>query len=293
MKLSTTFPIAALALLAGSLAAQAATVVNFDGVANSYISGSAQSLSLPAAVRPGGNEYIYGYSAGTAISPGAYTGPVFHGGGWMTSAAGTPAGYTSTRVRSNYSNSGGSYLTDIEIGMTGHTGSASSGAFFVSFLKEDFTGGPGDSYFFDSTSSISMKVANGNQSEVRFAVLADGQWYLSAASTVPVANAGSPTLTLSGQGLLDSTWALWDPTGGANGRLGDLPSSFTVAGSSLQNIEGVGFYTSFNETTSNQYVYLGQFSADLAVAAVPEPTAGALSVAGLLLFTLRRRSAAK
>jgi PEP-CTERM motif len=282
------------ALVAGAIMlcanVQAVSVIDFDGIANDYGVTKADAMVLPTTVHPtGSKDYIYTYNAASSISPTqVYTGPVFYGGGWLTSADGSVEGLSPTRVRADYTNKDPiptHYLSQIEMGISNnHDGIVASGASFVAFGTPS-----GNNFSIDSTSSLKLNISTGSQSTVRFAILSGSQWYLSSESVSPTANLSS-SLNLSGSDLLNSTWALWDPTGGADGRLGDVPADFNISGSDLGNIGAVGYYTSYNSTASNQYAYIGQFSADLA--SVPEPSTVALtllSLCGLAGGVMRRR----
>lgn len=271
--------------------ARAATVVSFDGANNNYISGSTLGLNMPTPTHPSGtNDYVFGYSSGTQLSPLAgYTGPKFYGGGWMTSADGSVTTFSLKRLRSDFN---ATSKTQIELSMTSHSGVETSGASFITFRKEDFAGGATGTFALDSTSSINLTISTGSQSTVRFAVQANGQWYLSSTSVEPASNTGG-ALSLSGQALLDSTWSLWDPTGGADGRLGAVSDDFSTIGSSLTNIESVGYHVTYNNSSSNQYASVTQFSADLVPVAVPEPSTvalAAISAVGFGIAVLRRRA---
>jgi hypothetical protein len=277
--------------------AGATTVVNFDGIANAYLTnGANEVIPVPSPVNPEGtNDYIYGYSATSSLSPNNYTGPTFYGGLWMTSDTGGLTGYTTTRMRRSYTNptTQVTHQTQLEYAMNTHAGIVASGASFTAFLGRDFVGAaPGTAFSLDTSSSISVTISTGSQSTVRFALLADGQWYLREAVVTPTSGLGG-TLSLSGQNLLNSAWSLWDPNGGPNGRLADLSTDFSVLGSSFSNIEGVGYYTAYNASASNQYAYMSQFSANLAPVAVPEPSTvalGLIGAAGIGLAAYRRRS---
>lgn len=267
--------------------AEATPVINFDGASNNYITGSTLNFTMPTATHPAGtNDYVFGYNGTTPLSPlTGYTGPKIYGGGWMTSADGSISTFSLKRLRSDFN---ASSKTQIELSMTSHSGVETSGAGFIAFRKDDFAGGATGTFSLDSTSSISLTISTGSQTTVRFAVQANGQWYLSSANVNPASDTGG-SLSLSGQALLDSTWSLWNPTGGADGRLGTVSDDFSIIGSSLSNIEGVGYYVDYHNSSSNQYASVSQFSADLAPVAVPEPSTIALAALGAVGFILASR----
>lgn len=276
--------------------AKATTVVNFDGIANAYLTSGNKTIPLPNPVNPAGtNDYIYAYSSTRSLVPSDYVGPRFYGGLWMTSDTGTLTGFTSNRIRQNYTNPNTlvTHQTQFEYAINSHPGVVASGASFTAFLGQDFAGAaPGTTFSLDTTSSISLTISTGSQTTVRFAILADGHWYLSQTEVTPSSGFGG-TLSLSGQDLLNSAWSLWDPNGGPNGRLADLSTDFSVLGSSFGQIEGVGYYTAYNPSESNQYAYISQFNADLTPVAVPEPSTvalAALGAVGLILAVARQRS---
>ncbi len=261
---------------------EAATVVNFDGVANDYVAGISRTIPLGTPTQPNANDYVYGYSS-TRKSPSStvYSGPEFFGGAWMSSSNGSVAGFSSNRVRANYANTttGVTYKAQIEVSLTGHAGVTASGGMLTAFS----TASPTETFSISSTSTLSMEISTGSQTEVRFAILSGSQWYLSAASVLPISTTGG-LLTLGAGDLASSLWAVWDPVGGADGRLGSVPTEFTVAGNSLTDIQAVGYYTDFKASTSNQYAYIGKFSADFEPTAVPEPSVTMLFGLGAMLI---------
>lgn len=262
--------------------ALAEKVVDFDGVTHDYTPSGNKTLLLPTPTHPAGsNDYIYSYSASTPISP-TYDGPLFYGGGWMTSADPSYAEYGNKKIRADFNNAttGVSYQSQIELGMTSHAGIMTTGASFLAFSIDGL-------HAVDNSSSLNLTISTGSASTVRFAVLSGDQWYLSSISVNPTSTLGG-TLSLTGQAFLDSTWAAWDPNGGADGRLGAEPSSYAVLGSSLTGVEAAGVYASYNSTASNQYAYVGQFSADLKPVSAPEPSSALLLVSGISMVAFRR-----
>jgi hypothetical protein len=252
------------------------SVVDYDGLNNNYGTGN---LSWSATNAPGTQDYVYAYSSTTPIIPASgYNGPVFYGGAWISSGDGSVTGLTSPGVRAyTDKNTGTAYQSVIELKSTSHT--IDTGATFIDFLQPNFSGaGATSTLGVDANSSVTLNIADASASTTQFAILNNGVWYLSAESTSPTAN----TITeFSIADLQDSMWGVWSPTGGSAGQLGTAPTSYTVSGSTFNDIEGVGVYTAFNDTTSNQYIYIGQFGADLDTIAVPEPGVTSLILCGL------------
>jgi hypothetical protein len=147
---------------------------------------------------------------------------------------------------------------------------------FTAFQKEDFlNGGSSQSNIsLGSGSLLTMSLSASVGARAYFAVLNGSQWYVSQTSFT-----GNATHSLSGTALQSAGWGLWNPTGGANSRLGDLPVSFDVATAGLTNISGFGIVSS-NQATAGSSTSLGIGA--FTVTAIPEPsTLLSLLVAGL------------
>ncbi len=121
------------------------------------------------------------------------------------------------------------------------------------FKKEDFSGGvaaaPNLSLSaLDSLSAnISALAGSSNESSeaVRFVVLNGNQWYISESSA-----SGSGPFVL-GNGAA-SRWARWSLPPQTGGKVNPVPTSFDVAGSSLNDIQAVGLWTQvFGTATGN------------------------------------------
>lgn len=171
-------------------------------------------------------------------------------------------------------------------------GPARSVAGLIYFKKEDFYEDAAPSYRFDASSQLSINVSSfnagggtGSLRVVRFAVLNEGQWYLSDSY---VSQTGAFTLN----NLLTQKWALYD----ANPAL--LPGSsfvegdYTALGSDFQNIEALGFYflNSFSSSaTATDTPFLGFNDFEATVEAIPEPsTIAFLTLVGMGFFAKRR-----
>lgn len=279
-------------LLTSLLKGQAATVVDWGS--GSYVS-TATALALPSANYSVAGSGIWAYSASTPISPGSgYTAPpgkssTFYGGAYLTRSDGE--GSASTR---NWSlaqvTDGGTGADFIEFYRgNGSTVFSYSGGAFVAFMKEDFlSAGDQNPVTFDLESSFSATTSTLVSGSFRLAILSEGQWYVSETFRTTLG-----TLSLSGNALLTSQWAEWSPTGGANGRLGAVPSLFTTVGSSFTEIEGFGLLTSFDAAlSSSSRVQISAFSVNAKV--IPEPSTLTLALTCSLVAVIivaRRRHA--
>ena len=224
---------------------------------------------------------VYAYVSGTSSVPaGGYSTPsgksgVFYTGSYMTSIGSTVSSATNRQwIRSV--TDGGVGSDSISFARGGTTGIASYGFTFTAFQKEDFlNGGSSQSNIsLGSGSLLTMSLSASVGARAYFAVLNGSQWYVSQTSFT-----GNATHSLSGTALQSAGWGLWNPTGGANSRLGDLPVSFDVATAGLTNISGFGIVSS-NQATAGSSTSLGIGA--FTVTAIPEPsTLLSLLVAGL------------
>jgi hypothetical protein len=224
---------------------------------------------------------VYAYVSGTSSVPaGGYSTPsgksgVFYTGSYMTSSGSTVSVATNRQwIRSV--TDGGVGSDSISFVRGGTPGIALDGFTFTAFQKEDFlNGGSSQSNIsLGSGSLLTMSLSASVGARAYFAVLNGSQWYVSQTSFT-----GNATHSLSGTALQSAGWGLWNPTGGANSRLGDLPVSFDVATAGLTNISGFGIVSS-NQATAGSSTSLGIGA--FTVTAIPEPsTLLSLLVAGL------------
>jgi len=286
--------LAALAACLLPAVAHAVEVIDYDGVNNDYGVGSGtQAIALPAPTTTG-NDTVYAYDPTTPLSVSGYTGPTFYGAAWLNSS--DPTNF-STFSRARLTGNGGA-LSEIQLGILSHKSGnngnngkltadvPATGAAFIAFQKSGFTGvSASDTLSFDTDSSLLLTIQGSSNAIVYLAVEAGNQWYISSASST-----GTGLFGLSGQGLLDSTWGAWDPNGGSNGQLADAPTSFGMLGSSLTDIQAVGYFSVFpTSTAANEYTYVSQFSATLNPVETPEPSTTALLGGAVLLLGLAAR----
>lgn len=170
-------------------------------------------------------------------------------------------------------------------------GPARSVAGLIYFQKEDFLNyQSGDTYQFDANSKLTLNISSlnagggtGSSRVVRFAILNDGQWYLSWTYQ-------SSTTLWTLDNLADQRWAEYT----ADTSLLP-PSSFTSGDYTtrdFQNIQAVGFYflNSFSANASAAgSVSFGFNNFEASLAAIPEPSTMALAMlAGIGLLAGRR-----
>lgn len=252
--------------------ATAATMVDWGG---NYVSTSAK-LDDPAGNYTVPGVGIWQYNESTRSSPtSGYSAPpgksgTFYWGGYIERSDG--AGNASQRnwsIDDVIENAENDYIRFNKGNSV--AGLSISGAAFVAFLSDGFLNYSSSSISFDATSSLSVNISSSTSGTYRFAIEAGGQWYLSETFGATIG-----MLTLSGEELLNSLWGAWSPTGGANMRLGDVPTEFNVLGSSFEGIQAFGIYAGFNAGPANSFnVQITGFTAN----AIPEP--GSLSLAGL------------
>lgn len=264
------------AMLAGSVHA-AVNLVDWGG---DYVSAT-QEIVRPTPTDSGTYVRTFGYSFTTPISPSAnYNGTPFYGAIELirTDALANP---NQTQV---VQNAAGDRIT---IGAP--TASNFTLNAFVFFKKADFLAGTGagETISFDSSSTLTITSpgSSGLNYGLRAAVLSGGQWYLS--NTVRTSTAGGD-LAISNLGA--ELWGAWDP---ASAPLGSLPSSYTIAGTALTDIQAVGYFgtTGRTATANIAHVTISDVIVSGVVSSVPEPsTYAALAGLGALgLAALRRR----
>jgi hypothetical protein len=156
------------------------------------------------------------------------------------------------------------------IRMTGRNNSTLSGLIY--FTKSGFLNGyDSGSLGLSTVEEINWTLADqsvADSTSLRMAVLNGSQWYLSSAQSTSNA-AGTTTF----EDLGSVTWATWDPTGFP---LDAAPGSFSVASSSLTDIQAFGMYFSTTRTTQTRLNISG-----FEVIAIPEP--GTLALVGIAL----------
>jgi len=239
-------------------------------------------IVLPAPSNPSANTWTYQYSSTTAINPTLYTGPRFYGALQVTNTEQSTAAaswYQTPRVV-EYTTADRMRLLSAALATSGGE-TAASGLIF--FQKADFTNGMNNAsaVTFDSTSTFSMTRQSSYVAEVRLAVMNEGVWYLSQSAFT------SDTISLTN--LAAQNFGAWNISS-TSSPLPAAPTSFTTLGSSLGNIQAVGFY--FNGSTSTAGVRAGVDLMSFSVSAVPEPAVSVLLGLGLGLALLRARNRA-
>lgn len=235
---------------------------------------------------------VYSYVSGTSSNPATgYSTPsgksgVFYTGSYMTSSGATVTGSTNRQWARSVAD--GAAASDyIYFLRGGSVGIASDGLTFTAFQKANFlNGGSSQSNIsLGSGSDLAMSLSTSLGATAYFAVLDGSQWYVSQTGFT-----GNGVHSLSGTALQNATWGLWDPTGGANSRLGALPVSFGVSTPGFTNISGFGIVSSNQALAGNSTNFgIGAFT----VTAVPEPsTLLSLLAAGLGWMVVSRRKRA-
>lgn len=157
--------------------------------------------------------------------------------------------------------------------------------------KEDFLGpahGSASLSFADNTPlTANIRQLNaGLEREVRFAVLNDGQWYVSVGRQT-----GATLFTLADP--LAGKWTLWDPD---TAPLSALPTGGNHLGSDFQNIQAFGLaFLNVQATTSNSSPLFQLSTLGASFEAIPEPSGLALLAGGSLLcwWVARQRRTTK
>ncbi|MFV0338401.1 MAG: hypothetical protein ACK5LK_09200 [Chthoniobacterales bacterium] len=259
-------------LTGATVVTQAANVVDWGG---NYISAQVE-------LDGGGGDYttagqgLWVYNETTRTSPSTgYTapagksGPFYWGGYTLRSDGAGSASQRNWSINDVMEGGANDYIRFYRGNNT--AGLSYSGAVFVAFTSDNFLEYVGSSVSFDLASSITLNASSATSASYRFAIKDSGQWYLSENYKTTTG-----VFEMSGNDLLTSTWGIWSPTGGATGRLGDVPVTFGAVGSSFTNIEAFGVYTGFNGNSA------GSINAQIVsfrVNAIPEPAS--LSLLGL------------
>ncbi len=251
-------------LMMGWQLANATVVVDWGGAMVS----ENVNLALPTPSDNGGTRTWKWDTDSPSISPNSgYTGQAFYGAFQNTSGDNLgPARIT---------NSGTADF--LEIRGNSATATVSGLIFFQPDVVNSIVS-------FDASSSLSAVVQylNYNPRSVRFAVLNDGTWYLSSywvsgATTLNIADASA------------AMWGEWDITDAAP--LPATPASFTTAGSTFDDIQGLGIYFSTygNEASAPGRFEFSSFTANAVVTVIPEPSTALLLVlaTGLIKFSRR------
>ncbi len=275
-------------------AASETTVVNWAN-STSYVSSNYDFTPPASSTTVVGTARIYAYDPSILRPPESlvYTPPAgttgyFNTGTWIDET-GDSARTFPQRI---FNHGSGDRISFITGSLSSHEGISVFGAVFVSFLKDNFLNGADQKPILFGTDaednpigSLSLEIASTGGFPVRFAVLNDGQWYLSQSSRTT-----SGTLAISSADILTSTWASWSPTGGANGRLGDAPTTFETLGSEFLDIQGFGYFAAFDGDVGQQ-ISIDTRGFTATAIAIPEPHtyAAALGLVILLITALRRR----
>lgn len=165
----------------------------------------------------------------------------------------------------------------------------SSLEFLYVFKKADFYGSLVGDVGFDAAGSSAFTFKNAGtwsaQTALLRAVVQNGStWYISQAYNLGTVNSTSPAVNILSDAY-SALWAVWDPS---NLDSALLPSSFTVPGSALTDIQALGVYANLDKST------VGTFSASVSTiqigaVAVPEPaTVGMLGLGALVAMLIRR-----
>ncbi|MBE2205131.1 MAG: PEP-CTERM sorting domain-containing protein [Chthoniobacterales bacterium] len=260
---------AALGLLLANATGNAATLVSWGG---DYLTTSLQNFVLPTATDNSGVR-TYEYSASTAIDPGSgvYSGPKFYGALQNNSGTSTPADFDASRVIDNSGTN--------QIRVWGNTPSAGITNTITGLIFFKPTLNIGETASFGVSDQLNMTISMTGASRLaRFAVLNNGQWYLSDDNFT--AN-GAKSITPNGE-----MWGAWNPTGAP---LASTPGSYTTNGSTFTDIEAVGYYFNISNTGANSRIDLTSYTATGTV--VPEPgIVGLLACAGMGWMGVRRRN---
>lgn len=283
-----------LGLLTGGICALAqagaAVVVDWGGSPDYVTSNAPINPAAFSYVTEGSSKTaVYVYNTVTAGTPttGGYAAPAGKTGNFYTGSYITALDTTSNRAWTYRSVEDGGATDDyIYFRRGGNSDTGYSGMSFTSFLKADFlNGGSTTTLDLGSGSSLSMTINASLGSEFRFAVLDNGQWYVGETSY-----ASNGVKVLDGSSLAGESWGAWNPTGGANSRLGALPGDYTVSTPTFSDLAGFGVVVSYsaavNSTTASG---LSAFQ----VTAVPEPTVTGLAMLGLILGLRRRKRTAR
>ncbi len=284
----------ALAVCALASPIHATTVVHWNGL---YVSSNTTFLVPDAVSADAGATSVYVFdpnsnaapSAPAYVAPEGKTGP-FYTGSYLTSTGAANTWTTSDRRVMNLSPNRLTYDKTPPIDQT------LTGAVFFAYMKSDFlNGADAQQVHFNDSSSLRMNtvtgtasLTNGNAaSTFRFALQDDGQWYLSQA----IQTGGGGAFEIGSDSILDSLWGAWNPTGGANSRLGDAPVTYDTLGSSFTNLQGFGFYSEFDGQQDN--IRIISATNDFQVIAIPEPAHAILllGIGGTIAVILRRRRA--
>jgi len=161
-----------------------------------------------------------------------------------------------------YTNSNGSFSsyarlksdpTLVEFGEQSIEGSDTGLRGLLVFAKDDFTDAPNSTVSLDSQSSLSVNVNWHNADELicRVAILSEGSWYLSETSHMDSAESGN-TYSFTQSDLEAEMFGMWDP--GNTGPIPEIPGNFNVQGTSLTNIEAIGYYFDHFRAAANSWL---------------------------------------
>lgn len=241
---------------------------------------STVNFALPTPV-DSGTTRTWEYSLTTPISPSSanYTGPAFYGA-LMTDRTGVtsgPVNFNQTQVHDG----GDGGLRTIATGLNpgSDTGRIVG---LIAFKKEDFENLADERIQFSSGNSALINWGNygGASGGVRAAVLSGSTWYLSQS----IGSGWQSQLAIPD--LSTELWGAWSPAGAP---LSAAPTAFSTPGTSLNDVQAVGYFFDIERTGNQAQVWMleVQFSG---TKVIPEPgTMSFLLFAGCLLFALRRR----
>ncbi len=239
--------IVAAGLLLGGWTAHPATAKTIVDWGGDYVPGS-RNLVLPTGVDNGGTR-TFPYSATVPIIPNVdYTAPpgksgTFYGALELTHLDGTPRNFFSLQITNS--------TTNDSIYLQGLTNSPASvrGLFF--FPKSGFLNGYSSRTLSLAQTQGRMNVmAFGDSGTIRLAVRdGNSQWYVS--QTVR-----TTTGFIEINSLSDETWGTWDPTGTP---IAALPETYTVAGSTINDVTAFGYSFSASRSGSTVSIRLRDF----------------------------------
>lgn len=230
-----------LLLLAREVPAETFPVVLWTG---DYVT-TTVNFKLPAA-SDNGSTRTWPYSDTTDITPtSGYTVPSGQSGTFYGMFQQTTAGSPNNFSQIGFANdAAGDYFR-----LTGQNGTLIET--FIFFKKANFLNGfdAGTLAVNGLEGTIGVNSVAGDTITVRFALRHNGTWYLSETT---VNSTGSFNINNLGAG----NWGAWNPSGSPAAA---APASFTTAGSSLTDVDALGFYFSAQRAGSAPRVWVNKF----------------------------------